>query len=91
MLKKIKIIYPLHINVIKFGETYFSKANTSFSNIPKEINLDEWGIIQTKNIIPMISRKRINITNKHYSYTIKEIKPIKTVYLQSTKKRVGRN
>lgn len=72
---------------LKGGETYFSKSNTLFSTLSKEINLKNLGFVETKNVIPEILRKRVNLTNKLTPYVIKEINPINIVYMQSLKKR----
>lgn len=39
------------------------------------------------NVIPSLPTKRITIINKLCPYTITEITPLNSVYLQSTKKR----
>lgn len=72
---------------IKAGETFFSRSGTSFSTISKEVNIEDTGLIKTKNVIPQILRKRSNITNKLSPYTIKEIDPLSSVYVTSAGKR----
>lgn len=71
---------------VKYGETYFSKSTTLFSTIPKNISLEECGLVPTKYVKPAILRKRTNLTNK-LPYQLKEVALPRIVYLKSAKKR----
>jgi hypothetical protein len=84
--------YPDTISVkhkcyIKSGGTCFTKSNTAFSTIPKHINLEELGLVESPNLSPYILRSRTNITNKLYPYTIKEIEPLSKPFLERCSKK----
>ncbi|MBS0032581.1 MAG: hypothetical protein KFE23_00475 [Candidatus Baumannia cicadellinicola] len=72
---------------LKAGKTYFSKSNTLFSTVPKEVNLEELGLIKTTNVEPYICRKRLNIRNKLLPNSLEKIDPLNVVFLKSIKKR----
>ena len=72
---------------IKAGETYFSNSKTLFSTVPKDINLEDMGLVKTKNVIPAIYRKWINIISRLMPCSVMEIEPLSYVFLLITKKR----
>lgn len=58
-----------------------------FSTFPKEINIKELRLIKTANVIPIISRKQINVNSKLHTNKINQIKPINSVFLTSARKK----
>lgn len=72
---------------IKAGETFFSQSTTLFSTIPANINISEFGLIPTNNILPQVLRKRTNRSHRLKPYPLKEITPLSTVNVLSVRKR----
>jgi len=76
-----------HKCFVKTGETFFTKSSTPYSTIPIEISIAELGLVQTKNVIPQVLRKRANINSKLLPFPIKEIQPLSKPYIACSRKR----
>lgn len=72
---------------LKSGGTYFSRSFCLFSTIDKSIKLEEKGLISTKNIDPLILRKKTNKNNSLNPFKLIEIDVFPKVFLECEKIR----
>lgn len=51
------------------------------------LKIDELVLLKTKHVMPLVLKKRNNITNELYPFAIKDINPITTPYLRLLRER----